>query len=282
MVVADNQPFSFDELEGRKVRVHHALEALGFRDVVTGVNIAGGGRIPAAVGTEGNLPTKADAILSSLPADLEASVDLTISSAPLGTDTTSFGGMMVTAGGANYATSGYSVTKTSTGVTGVTTAGHASGANGLLHPGHNVNHTFVFQSEHRGSWGDIEWHTTNYAEIPQYYAEAGNAIYYISNVEPQAAMSVGESVCQYGRFSNSRDCSLDIFDVSKACTIDGVFNDRLVQMTAITTVKGDSGGPWSFGGAVFGSQKGWCFGRDTFSVADFFDEALGVTVNVTP
>jgi len=282
VVVADNQPFSFDELEARKLRVHRALEALGFRDVVTRVDIAGRGRIPAAVYAQSGLANKAAPIVASLPADLQPSVNLTISMEPLGADTTSFGGMMVTKGGFNYATSGYSVTKIATGVTGVTTAGHAEGANALIHPGHAVNHTFVFQSEHRGQWGDIEWHTTNFAEIAQYYAEAGNAIFVIHNVEARAAISVGEAVCQYGRFSNDRDCSLTVFDTSLACTLSGVFNDRLVQMSGITSVGGDSGGPWSFGGAVFGSQKGWCFSKDTFSVADLYDEAIGVRVNITP
>jgi streptogrisin C len=61
-----------------------------------------------------------------------------------------------------------------------------------------------------------------------------------------------------------------------------VFNDRLVQMTAITSIPGDSGGPWSFGGTAYGSQKGWCNNKDAWSVADLFDEAIGVKVNISP
>ena len=70
IVVADNQPFSFDELEARKLAVHHALEAQGFRDVVTRVNITGQGLIPAAVTIEPGLPTTSEDVLSALPGDL--------------------------------------------------------------------------------------------------------------------------------------------------------------------------------------------------------------------
>ncbi len=70
--------------------------------------------------------------------------------------------------------------------------------------------------------------------------------------------------------------------MSISCTLNGVFNDRLVQMTGITSVVGDSGGPWSYGGTAYGSQKGWCGSKDAWSVADLFDEAIGVKVNISP
>jgi streptogrisin C len=284
IVVADNEPFSFEQLEARKRRVHAALEAMGFQDVVTRVNITGHGRIPAEVAARAGAPNQVAPILASLPVDLQSSVDVSISPQRFGADTTSFGGMMVRKSGVNDATSGFSVTKITTGYTGVTTAGHAAGEDSLVHPGHNVVHTFVFQSEHRGQWGDIEWHTTNFVEEPKYYAEAGNLIDTVFGLEARANISVGESVCQYGRFSNDRDCSLDVADVSIACTNNNVWNDRLVQMNGVTTIPGDSGGPWTFGGTVFGSQKGHCgsLGRDAWSVADLFDEAIGVRVNIAP
>ncbi len=69
------------------------------------------------------------------------------------------------------------------------------GANGLVHLG-DAAHTYVFQSEHRGQWSDIQWHTTNVAEVPQFYADTGNVIYTVFGLEARAAISVGESVCQ--------------------------------------------------------------------------------------
>ncbi len=277
IVLADNQPYSFQELEARKLRIHHALEAQGFRQVVTGVNITGGGIVPAAVMVEPGLRVGRDEVVAALPADLRSSVELTMSETSIVVDTTSFGGMETRDDGVFLCTSGWTVTKSSTGVTGVTTAGHCRYQNEIVHPGHGV-HAFVYQAEHRGQWGDIEWHVTNYAEVDDFYASA-NDIRDVGSVEARANISVGESVCQYGRASNDRDCTPHVFDVSLACTLEGVFNDRLVQMDVITSTFNDSGGGWSMNFVAFGSQKGWCNSKDTWSVADLYDEALGVTVN---
>ena len=38
----------------------------------------------------------------------------------------------------------------------------------------------------------------------------------------------------------------------------------------------DSGGGWSYDYRAYGSQKGWCGNKDAWSVADLYDEALGV------
>ncbi len=94
IILADNQPFSFDELEARQKRVHDALVALGFRNLATGATIVGGGRITAWVTIEPGLPSRPEEILSALPADLRSSVDLTISDTPVAIDTTSFGGTL--------------------------------------------------------------------------------------------------------------------------------------------------------------------------------------------
>ena len=275
IILADRQPFSFDELESRKDKVHQALEAAGFRNVMTRVNITGGGMIPAAVAPEPGLSTAADDILSMLPEDLRESVELTVTDADGFQDTTSFGGMWMRDSGDYWCTSGFTVRKLSTGTVGVTTAGHCPTINEIVHPGHGV-HTTSRQAQHRGDYGDVEWHTTNATEEGTFYAET-TTIRPVMYLEPRSGISVGEQVCQYGRASDYRDC-LEVYDVSIACTLSGVYNNRLVQMDRITSVKGDSGGPWFRDYRVFGSQKGWCFSKDAFSVADLYDEALGVGV----
>lgn len=276
IALADNQPFSFDELEERKVRVHRALEALGYRNVVTRVNIAGRGVIPAAVATEPGLPTQPAEILAAMPEDLRASIELSVEDPTGFRDTTSFGGMWVRDDGANECTSGYTVRSLTTGAFGITTAGHCGGINRISHPGHGV-HTTGNQQQHRGDYGDVEWHTTNVGEEATFYAET-TTIRPVLYLEARASISVGEQVCQYGRASDFRDCDYDVHDVSIACTLSGVYNNRLVQMTGITSTFGDSGGPWFRDYRVFGSQKGWCGSRDAWSVADLYDEALDVHV----
>jgi len=82
VVIADNQPYSFDELEARKLRVAHALRDLGFRDGSVAINISGAGVIPATVTATPGLPSSASEVLRLLPADLRDSVELTIRPEP--------------------------------------------------------------------------------------------------------------------------------------------------------------------------------------------------------
>ena len=148
-------------------------------------------------------------------------------------------------------------------------------------PGHG-NHVITFRGEHRGQWGDVEWLGSAEPEPDDFYSD--NAIIRdVAAIEPRANIVLNEAICFYGRTSNFRDCSLQVDDVSQSCTNNGVFNDRLVLMDgAGVAAGGDSGGPWFFGNRAYGSMKGFCLpnfpNQITFSVADLYDEALGVVV----
>ena len=278
ILVADKQPYSFLELEARAETVHHAVEAMGYRNIVTRVNITGGGAIPVEVAAQAGLSAKAADVLAAVPERLRPSVEVTVVDASGFQDTTAFGGMWMRDDGANLCTSGFTVHNLTTGTTGVTTAGHCAGINQIYHPGDGV-HTTSKQAEHRGAYGDVEWHTTSATEEATFYA-ASSTVRAVLYLEARASISVGEQVCQYGRASNYRDCDLDVLDVSIECTIDKVYNNRLVQMTGKTSSLGDSGGPWFRDYRVFGSQKGWCGSRDAWSVADLYDEAINVQVAI--
>ena len=82
--------------------------------------------------------------------------------------------------------------------------------------------------------------------------------------------------------SNDRDCSLEVQDLSHACTDNGITANRLVVMNGDTAIVGDSGGGWSFGNRAYGGHYGDCspdFPTGTHgSVAALFDEAIGVRV----
>lgn len=86
VILADDQPHSFDELEERKLQVHHALVALGFRYVSTGFDITNEGQIEAAVTREAGLPDNGADLLPMLPSELRASVTITVSDEPVVTD----------------------------------------------------------------------------------------------------------------------------------------------------------------------------------------------------
>lgn len=274
IVVADDQPFSFAELEERKGRVHKALLANGFRDVVTNVNIQGGGVIPVTLTPEPGLAATAEAILALLPPDLKSSVELTISDAPVVVREGAFGGMWMLRSGIRDCTSGWTVQKVGSSTRGVSTAGHCNSINQIEHPGHAIHAAITQAPEHQGQWGDVQWHTTTFIEADDFYANS-TIIRDVVAVEPRAGISQNEAICAYGRSSNVRHCSLAVLDVSTGC---GGGVDRLVQMNGDTQTGGDSGGGWSMNHTAFGGHVGNCGGLDTFSVADLFDEAIGVVV----
>ena len=82
--IVDGQPFSFDELEERSLRVHRSLAALGFDEIYTGFSVTGRGEIEAEVVRRSGLPSDASEIVLSLPIDLQASVVLTVSDVHVG------------------------------------------------------------------------------------------------------------------------------------------------------------------------------------------------------
>ncbi|MEL7451701.1 MAG: hypothetical protein AAFN78_21015 [Pseudomonadota bacterium] len=271
--IVDNQPYSYDELEKRKLEVHTAIASMGYEDLMTAFDFREGGKINVEVTRRAGLPEASRQVRDALPEALRADVEISMLDAPVGEDFAVRGGMAVYDDGVRECTSGWSV-RTFWGTTGMTTAGHCTGINEIGSPGGT---SMSHQAEHRGSWGDIEWKTTPTSEVAEFYATS-SSIRDTKSVESWAALSVGESICFYGRSSNSRDCSFDVDALSVSCTVSGVFNDRLVRMDGNSAIGGDSGGGWSWGTRAYGSVKGICGGRAVFSFADYYDEALGVFV----
>lgn len=278
--LSDDQLYSFSELEERKLAVHRAAEGMGFRDVVTSFDITNRGRISLEVsrGDRASPPTAED-VLSLLSPALRDEVDVTMGVGSIARDEHAFGGNRVLDDGTFECTSGWSVSAIGSGTTGVTTAGHCGGINQIVEPGVGT-WGLIHQAQHRGQWGDIEWKTSSHAEPDDFYADNG-VLRDVAAVEARGNLSVGEPVCVFGRATNDRYCGADINDTSVSCTNDGVFNDRLVLMSNGTgTTNKDSGGGWSFANTAFGGHKGKCgfLARNAFSVADLFDEAIGVRV----
>ena len=279
IAVVEGRAHSWREMEDRSRRLHRAIAGRGYRNIATSFDEATG-TIEATVTRAPGLPASARDLRAALPAELRTGTRLAVQDAPLGADEHAFGGNWVRDSGVNLCTSGFSVVNGS-GVTGVTTAGHCSGIDEIVEPGVGV-HALTHQAEHRGQWGDVEWKTSAaHVEPAEFYASSTD-LRQVNAVEPRASITVGEAICVYGRSSNSRNCSTNVLRTSVSCTVDGVFNDRLVAMDAAVTVGGDSGGGWSFGTTAYGSHKGRCSFdgavRNVFTVADLFDEALGVTV----
>jgi hypothetical protein len=281
VIIADDQPFSFDELQERKLLVHETLVGLGFQIVATGTDITDGGIIHAAVTTEPGLQSDPPAIVGQLPFSVRSDVVLRVRESAVVQDLSAFGGWDMRSSGVALCTSGFSVAHNSSGTTGVTTAGHCTGINELDHSG--TIHNLTMQNQHRGQWGDIEWHTSPVSEPAQFLADQFGNIRNVNAIEGPAGMTIGEPVCFWGQWSHAIDCTLEIADTSVSCTNNGVFNDRLVRMNGLgVAIDGDSGGPFFYGTKAFGALKGGCQpdfpNKLTFSAAHLYDEAMNVTV----
>jgi streptogrisin C len=258
--------------------VHDSLLSRGYRSVATGLDIQNGGRIKASVARQPGMPTSAADILSGIPQAVRGQTDITVADEPVAVPEEAFGGMRVRDGGVDRCTSGWSVINEQE-VTGVTTGGHCSGIDQIVHPGHAVHGT-RYVRQHLGAWGDVEWHHTDVVNNISFYANEHAEIRRVRHVEPRPSIAIGEDVCLYGRSSNRRACT-NVADVSTSCTDSAVTVDRLVLMDGDVGTGGDSGGTWSFASRAYGAHYGNCLfdpTREAFSVADLHDEALGVRV----
>ena len=273
VVLVEDQPYSLDELDARLGAVHEAMLSAGFDNLVVSADIQRAGAITLVV----TLPSGAslDPVLNGIAPDIADDITVIIEADSVVEPQGAFGGMKLQDGGVFLCTSGWTVRKLSNGVRGVTGAGHCAGIDQINHPGHAV-HGAVRQLAHVGQWGDVDWYTTAEAEADLFYADEFGNIRNVGAVEPRANIAINESICVYGRQSNKRDCSLEVENPNVFCGSP----QKLVQMNGFVTQGGDSGGGWSMGVTAYGGHYGFCFNKSSFSVADLFDEALGVAVAV--
>jgi len=267
VTIVDHQPYSLRQLKRRQGRVHRLLQDQGYDQIRTSFDVE--------TGTINAVVTGTDVMRSAFPVDLKSNINITVQYDPVLTLESTFGGIEATVNGAPNCTTGW-VVENSSGMRGVTTAGHCGGINGVTHWG-NKSHSTSIQDEHRGEYGDIEWHTTSTSELPYFYFNHLNQVRRVESIEPVNSIVVGESICVYGVFTNARDCSLRVLETNVTCTGGGFTIENLVRMDGDATMGGDSGGGWSWGGRAYGSHVGDC-GGNVFMPVDLFDEALGVSV----
>ena len=167
----------------------------------------------------------------------------------------------------------------STGRTGIATAAHCTGMNRYDAVSPEADYSTFFQEQHRGVYGDMEWHATTHLDIPEYYA-APTTRWPVRSVAN--SISKGQWVCVYSRMQGIRKCST-VYKTSVSVKYDGLPRmDRLVAMSTRTAIPGDSGGPWSYYDKAFGIVSGgmvidgvW---RDIWSRVSYLSPALGVEV----
>ncbi|MFD2351286.1 hypothetical protein ACFSTC_21060 [Nonomuraea ferruginea] len=213
--VVDGQPYSFGELEERQLTVHKALVAYGFTSVATSVDIVGAGRIPAQVTETPGVDSRPETVLSAMPQGLRPHIDLAVRDEPVTSLEFGFGGERVRGGG-SQCTSGWPILANGV-LPGITTAGHCDGMNEIDWTDAGLSFPITPQFQHRRAWGDVEYHFGVPVLAGIFYASSAD-VREARSVEPVAAISLGESVCQYGRSSNVRHCTPDVDSVSVTCT----------------------------------------------------------------
>jgi hypothetical protein len=65
------------------------------------------------------------------------------------------------------------------------------------------------------------------------------------------------------------------------CTPGDYTLSHLIRMNGQSGIAGDSGGGWSLNNTAYGSHIGFCSGKDVFSIADLFDDALAIRVRLS-
>jgi streptogrisin C len=277
--IVDDQPYSFDELEQRKDKVHQALVDMGYEAVATGVNITGAGEIRPVVLKTPGLPTNLASILEGIPERLRSSVDVRVTDKWYGSGDDAIGGAYIwnTANG-NFCTSGYAVQHRGTGQKGVVSAGHCEGMN-RIQP--SDPHVLTPVEKHLGTWGDVRWYTTNTTEEPRFRSNPGTVrdVMWLEQIED---ITVGRSLCLYGQASNEKNCTLEVEDPSQSCTSGTTSLGHMVLMNGDVGEHGDSGGPWFWNNTAVGVHHGACFVvfGDAFTPVDNLTRAHSLYVEV--
>ena len=189
-------------------------------------------------------------------------------------------------GSSSECTSGFTVQSQLTNETGVTTAAHCSGIDHYHQPQGGPSYDMVFEDEHEGLNGDVQWHTTlpdqngvQHADLAEYYASPTD-LREVNSVETSAA--VNNTYCVYSRRQGTRTCDQVYSTFVTSLTFSGGLVSNLVAMEDLNAVPGDSGGPWSYSTEAVGSDRGsqwiWFKTRDVWSKAWLFDSAIDVEV----
>lgn len=275
VIVADDQPYSFLELQDRNERLNRELIGLGYGDLSSGFDIADG-TITAELAAVPGLPTDPAQIMEGLSEEFQRGVHVAVFDDLGNTAEDAYGGMEAYTGPAFGCTTGWTVVNQN-GVTGVSTAGHCDGINQAWSPASGFIELSL-QKQHRGYWGDFEWHTTpGQTDVAEFYAHP-NIRRDTLSVERWWEFSKGESICVFGRSTNERRCGVEVKNLWWACTFDGHYTRSLIRMNGDVTTFGDSGGGWSGLNRAYGSHVGKCSWKSVFSRADDFGPGIGVIV----
>lgn len=270
ILIADNQPYSREELEQRKHAIHQLLTEIGYDDLMTSYDIQNRGRIHVVLSRRNGLPDLASDVLAQLPEDLRSDVEIEMVSRRVDEPQAAYGGMYGTKDGNNWCLFAWSVRSQASGITGLVTASvaHCGVMTGVRVPGIGIYGASVQYPDHWGYWGEYAWYTTTTTEPAKFYADSSE-VRVVQSVEHWAELSVNEWVCIFSRVRDQRPCG-QVKSPSIACSD----MDHVVQMKSNMTVNGDSGGGWSYNYRAFGIHHGLCDSLSAYSLAYYLPYGL--------
>jgi streptogrisin C len=271
--------YSLVQLEARADRIHAELVAHGYPQVATAISVQDATIFAAATRLPGDT-RPAEELRAQLSEESQASdISITFADEPIAGHTATYGGDKIfnSSTGA-FCTSGFTVRQAPTGTYGVSTAGHCNVNKYQQENG--VTFDMTLRVEHRRGWGDMEYHSTDSSAVfAEFYANTGtrrDTLY----LESASAIKENNTYCRYGRTSGYICGKVKL--VSVDVTFDGYEHRQLVAMHENNGRGGDSGGPWFLGNTAVGIHSGWTtingVKYDTWSKADYLDEALAVVV----
>jgi len=267
------------QLRARTNEVHDAVAERFGTSVTTGFDVQTGivsvsAETPAAL--RGLPPEGVRAHLPETARAPDVRVTLT-KAATAGVEHTRGGAKTPWDGGSGYCTTGFSVAKS--GTYGFVTAGHCQNDRSYTQPENGLTYNAPYKAQHRGDWGDFQWHTTPHDEYAEFYTTSTG---HRDVLGYDGSIAEGDYVCKYGRTSGY-GCGY-VKNNNVNVTFDGITHRRLVAMRTYFTEGGDSGGPWFLVNDAMGVHSGWVdldgARRSTFSRIVYIDEALGLALVV--
>ncbi|NOK58267.1 MAG: hypothetical protein GFH27_549279n73 [Chloroflexi bacterium AL-W] len=185
------------------------------------------------------------------------------------------GGNWLLDDGVRECTSGWSVSGPNGD--GIITAAHCTGLNQFEVPGGSP-FSINYEDQERGAGGDVEYHTTSQSELAEFYSNE-SSIRDVTGIQTTNTMA-GNSVCFYGRASNTRTCNHTVEAVGVTVLASGsVEVKNLARATNASSTNGDSGGGWSISTTAWGVHHGRdSSGRAYFTPSQEAQNALGVTI----
>ncbi|MGH3734749.1 MAG: S1 family peptidase [Micromonosporaceae bacterium] len=270
---------SLAALQRRTDAVHADLVAQGRSQVTTSYDVKTGTVEASLQLPAGEQAASRAKLMSALPASARRDgVAVEFVPGEVSGDEHTRGGARTPGDSGGLCTTGFSVARN--GVYGFVTAGHCANARDYQEPqSGGLRYDAPYRAQHRGDWGDFQWHTTSHAEYAEFYTSDTG---YRPVNGYDGSISTGDYVCKYGR-TTGYGCS-DVYRVNVTVTVDGFTYRRLVAVEDYITSGGDSGGPWFLVYDATGVHKGyttiWFSKRSIFSPIFYIDDALGLALVV--